>query len=140
MLQRESRINILRLQSKGEDLGGRVMAMKERRRFRRYDIAQFAKYRKISGYMNISSLATIKNIGFAGLCALVSNVVGKGDRLLIELYLPLNKKLTVLAEVVWAQPLVNARGNICGVRFLSASSVPLLVCYIAYAKDISAAA
>lgn len=111
--------------------------MRERRRFRRYEVTQFAKYKKVSSYMGISSLATIKNISLGGLCAILSRIVERGDKISIELYLPYNKKLNTLAKVVWTKPLANTGGKICGVKFLEVSSLPLLMGYIAYARKIS---
>lgn len=112
--------------------------MRERRRFRRYKVPLFAKCIKTSGYMRVSTLVAIKNIGLGGLCAVLSKIAKKGDKLLIELYLPNNKKLATLAEVVWTKQSEATVGNICGLKFVSISSVPLLIDYIAYTRELSA--
>lgn len=111
--------------------------MVERRRFRRYQTTMFAKCLKTTGYVRISSLAAIKNIGLGGLCAILSKMIRRGDKLLLELYLPNDKKLATLAEVIWTKPSEDTGGNICGLKFISISSPSLLKDYIVYASETS---
>lgn len=112
--------------------------MRERRMYKRHKIVQFAKYTRVSGCGEITSVASIKNISLGGLCANLSKIIERGDEIIIEFTLPYEKKLATLAKVVWTKPsLEDATGKICGVRFLSVSSMPLLMGYIAYARKIS---
>lgn len=114
--------------------------MKERRKFGRFKAALDAEYTKVEGYAIINSLSSTKNISLGGLCTRLSKIVKKRSMLLIELSSHYNKKLAVLAKVVWAKPAGNKKGNICGVEFLWISSMPLLNNCIEFAKEISSSA
>lgn len=114
--------------------------MHERRRSRRDKIRQDASYSRISGCATISSVATINNISLDGLCVTLSRIVEKGDEISIDLSLPHQEKLSVRAKVVWAKQSLESNGSrICGVKFLSVSSMPLLMSYVAYSKKVSGA-
>lgn len=114
------------------------MAMKERRKFRRFETALDIKYTKVKDSVAIQSSGTTKNICLGGLCAVLSRIVKRKDVLLIELDSFRNKKIAFLAEVIWAEPTDDNRHNICGVKFLWVSSKPLLNDCLAYAREISA--
>jgi c-di-GMP-binding flagellar brake protein YcgR len=114
--------------------------MRERRRFKRFNITLDANYMKVQGHTTINSLTTVKNISLGGICAGLSKLIRKGDELMIELTSPQSRSLAALAKVKWVRPEEERDGNLCGLEFLWVSSKSVLGDYVSFAEDISTAA
>ena len=115
--------------------------MRERREFRRFDSLFDIRYTKAEWCMTISSLSNTRDIGFGGISASISQLVKKGDDILVELdNIYNNKTVAALARVVWIDSMIDKGCNKCGLKFLWTSSKSALNDCISYAESVSEAA
>jgi Tfp pilus assembly protein PilZ len=111
--------------------------MVERRRYKRIILVLTLRYTKILGFVKITSLTVINDIGLGGLCIALSRTIAKGDELLLELRSPYNsQEIAALAKVAWVRPYADNGHNICGLKFIWLSSKSFLLDCMNRAKKI----
>ena len=100
--------------------------MKERRHYKRFNAQLETNYTKAEGLVTISSLSRSDDISAGGLRATFSRIIKTGDSILIQLKLHSNKRLVILAKVVWSKPMNGNGKNLCGLNFSWVSPKSLL--------------
>lgn len=115
--------------------------MQERREFRRFNSLFDIRYTKVKGPMTINSLSATRDIGFGGMSTRLSQLIKKGDDILVELNnIYNNKTVAALVRVVWLETVIDKGYNKCGLKFLWISSKSALNDCISYAESVSEAA
>jgi len=101
--------------------------VREKRRFRRFKANIEASYTKVQGCATIKSTSTTDDISATGASTALSRIIKKGDDILLELSSCYNdKKIAILAKVVWIRPTKKGLHNRCGLKFLWVSSKAIL--------------
>jgi Tfp pilus assembly protein PilZ len=113
--------------------------VQDRRRAKRFKTIEDITYTKIEGPAMLCSSSAVNNISSGGMSANLSKAIKKGDKIAVDISVPYNdKKANILAKVVWVKP-KSVGGNICGIKFLWASSNTVLNDCVEYARETSAA-